>query len=176
MLAWPRCSGLGNPGREYAAYAAQPGVSGGGPAGGAERHAVRRAGNARRWWGRARSPAAGAAGQAADVHEFERDIGAALLEKYELAARELIVVYDDLDLPWTSLPDQAERLRRRASRGGIGDPRAWEPSEFARVRLGIHPGHEVRDGAEFVLAPIKRGQRKELDELLGPCGSRRWSP
>jgi len=35
------------------------------------------------------------------------------------------------------------------------------------VRLGIHPGHPVRDGAEFVLAPFKRSQIKELDELIG---------
>ena len=36
-----------------------------------------------------------------------------------------------------------------------------------RVRLGIHPGHPIADGAEFVLAPFKRSQKKELDELAG---------
>jgi PTH1 family peptidyl-tRNA hydrolase len=39
-------------------------------------------------------------------------------------------------------------------------------SEIVRVRLGIHPGHPIRDGAEFVLAPIKRSQMKELDEFV----------
>ena len=34
------------------------------------------------------------------------------------------------------------------------------------MRLGIHPDHPVADGADFVLAPIKRSQRKELDELV----------
>jgi PTH1 family peptidyl-tRNA hydrolase len=34
------------------------------------------------------------------------------------------------------------------------------------MRLGIHPGHKLSSGADFVLAPIKRSQRKELDELL----------
>jgi PTH1 family peptidyl-tRNA hydrolase len=33
--------------------------------------------------------------------------------------------------------------------------------------LGIHPGHPVKHGAEFVLAPFKRSQMKELDELVG---------
>ena len=34
------------------------------------------------------------------------------------------------------------------------------------MRLGIHPGHPLQDGAEFVLAPFRRSQMKELDELL----------
>ena len=39
--------------------------------------------------------------------------------------------------------------------------------EFCRVRLGIHPGQPLRDAAEYVLAPFKRSQEKELDELVG---------
>jgi PTH1 family peptidyl-tRNA hydrolase len=42
-----------------------------------------------------------------------------------------------------------------------------QTSEIVRVRLGIHPGHPVSSGADFVLAPVKRSQRKELDELVG---------
>jgi len=38
-------------------------------------------------------------------------------------------------------------------------------NEFARVRLGIHPGHPV-DGEKFVLAPFKRAQKKEVEELV----------
>jgi len=37
--------------------------------------------------------------------------------------------------------------------------------EFARVRLGI-AGYRVSDGAGFVLAPFRRAQKKQLDELL----------
>ena len=40
-------------------------------------------------------------------------------------------------------------------------------SDLVRVRLGIHPGHPVKDGVGFVLAPMKRSQLKELDELVG---------
>jgi PTH1 family peptidyl-tRNA hydrolase len=38
-------------------------------------------------------------------------------------------------------------------------------TDFPRVRLGI-AGYRVEDGAEFVLAPFKRAQKKELDEVL----------
>jgi PTH1 family peptidyl-tRNA hydrolase len=40
-------------------------------------------------------------------------------------------------------------------------------SEFIRVRLGIHPGHPIGDGAKFVLAPFKRAQKKEVEEVAG---------
>ena len=37
---------------------------------------------------------------------------------------------------------------------------------FPRVRLGIHPGHPVKNGADFVLSPIRKAQMEDLDELL----------
>jgi peptidyl-tRNA hydrolase, PTH1 family len=90
---------------------------------------------------------------------------AALLEKYELQPANLLLVYDDLDLPWTNI-----RVRPKGSSGGHKGVqsaiREVGSSEFARVRLGIHPGHPIGDGAEFVLSPIRRGQAKELEELL----------
>lgn len=88
-----------------------------------------------------------------------------LLEKYSLAPSRLVLVYDDLDLPWGSM-----RVRPQGSAGGhhgVEDViRCVGTQVFARLRLGIHPGHPVRDGAKFVLAPLKGGQMKELDALL----------
>jgi len=88
-----------------------------------------------------------------------------LLSRYSLAAEDLVVVHDDLDLPWTAL-----RVRPKGSAGGHHGMesviRSVGTTEFARVRLGIHPGHLVADGAGFVLAPFRRAQREELDELL----------
>jgi len=90
---------------------------------------------------------------------------ARLLEKYELEPANLLLIYDDLDLPWTHI-----RVRPKGSSGGHKGVqsaiREIGSSEFARVRLGIRPDHEIGDGAEFVLSPIRRGQAKELDELL----------
>lgn len=88
-----------------------------------------------------------------------------LLDKLELGPERLLVIYDDLDLPWQSL-----RVRPKGSAGGhhgVEDIiRCLGRQDFARLRLGIHPGHPVRDGAKFVLAPFRSGQRLELDRLL----------
>lgn len=88
-----------------------------------------------------------------------------LMDRYEAGAADLIVVYDELNLPWTAL-----RVRLKGSAGGHHGVesviRAAGTMAFRRVRLGIHPGHPVADSAKFVLAPFRRGQRKELDELL----------
>jgi PTH1 family peptidyl-tRNA hydrolase len=88
-----------------------------------------------------------------------------LLDKYGLKPEQLVLIYDDLDLPWMGM-----RVRPKGSAGGhhgVEDViRCLGVEEFARLRLGIHPGHPVRDGAKFVLAPFKSGQKKELDELL----------
>jgi len=91
---------------------------------------------------------------------------APLMQKHEIGTDSLIVVYDELDLAWTSV-----RIKPKGSAaghkgmqsviGGLGT------NEFVRVRLGIHPDHPIGDGAEFVLAPFRRSQRKELDELTG---------
>jgi PTH1 family peptidyl-tRNA hydrolase len=88
-----------------------------------------------------------------------------LLERYGLEASNLLLVYDELALPWTHL-----RVRPRGSAAGHNGVssviRSVGTEEFARLRLGIHPGHPIGDGARYVLAPIKRRQGKELDEML----------
>lgn len=89
----------------------------------------------------------------------------ALLAANDLSPENLLVVYDELALPWQSL-----RIRPRGSSAGhhgIDSVIAsLGTSEFARVRLGIHPGHPGKQGADFLLAPMRRAQKKELDEVL----------
>jgi peptidyl-tRNA hydrolase, PTH1 family len=91
---------------------------------------------------------------------------APLLEKHELDLGRFVVVYDELDLPWLSL-----RIKPKGSAAGHNGMKSliasFGSSDFARVRMGIHPDHPVKDGAEFVLAPFRRSQIKELDEFLG---------
>ena len=89
---------------------------------------------------------------------------APLMEKHSVGPDRLVVVYDELDLPWLAL-----RIKPKGSAAGhkgmqsvIG---SLHTSDLVRVRLGIHPGHPV-DGLEFVLAPFKRSQMKELEELV----------
>jgi PTH1 family peptidyl-tRNA hydrolase len=88
----------------------------------------------------------------------------ALLAKYKLTPADLILVYDELDLPWMSL-----RINLRGSSAGhrgvesvIG---ALGTKDFMRVRLGIHPGRPV-DAAEYDLTPFRRSQQKEVEELV----------
>jgi len=88
-----------------------------------------------------------------------------LLERYELTPGRVIVVYDELDLPFGSL-----RIKPKGSAAGhkgIGSViNALGTSEIARVRIGIHPDHPV-NGEEFVLRPFKKSQKQEVDEAVG---------
>jgi PTH1 family peptidyl-tRNA hydrolase len=88
-----------------------------------------------------------------------------LLEKYELTPGNLIVVYDDNDLVWTAL-----RIRESGSAGGHNGMkdiiRTLGTDEFARVRLGINPGRGTRAEPDFLLKPMRRELREELDNFL----------
>ena len=88
-----------------------------------------------------------------------------MLVKEEIPMGRLLLVYDELALPWMSL-----RIRPNGSSAGHNGVKsviaACGSQEFPRLRLGIHPGHPIADGAKFVLDPFRRAQLKELDELL----------
>jgi len=91
-----------------------------------------------------------------------------LLERYELKPGRLIVVYDELDLPWATL-----RIRIKGSAAGHKGVKSLIGSlgtnEFTRVRMGIaresEPGNPVK-GEQFVLAPFKRAQKKDVEEMV----------
>ena len=88
-----------------------------------------------------------------------------LLRKYELTPADLLVIYDDLDLPWGAI-----RLRQKGSAGSHKGMKSVVASlggtEFARLRLGVHPGRPYGDGAKYVLRPLGRDELKELDGVL----------
>jgi PTH1 family peptidyl-tRNA hydrolase len=91
---------------------------------------------------------------------------APLMLKHEIGLENLIVVYDELDLPWTAL-----RIKPKGSAAGHNGMKSLiaslNSSEFVRVRLGVDPGHPIRSGVEYLLAPMKRSQSKELEEFTG---------
>src|SRR6185295_17359996 len=72
-----------------------------------------------------------------------------LLEKHELAAADLIAVWDELNLPWGGL-----KILKKGSAGGHNGAesliRSMGTQEFIRVRLGIHPGRSLEDGAGYL--------------------------
>ncbi|MCZ2150441.1 MAG: aminoacyl-tRNA hydrolase [Bryobacterales bacterium] len=88
-----------------------------------------------------------------------------LRAKHEIALSRLLVVYDDLDLPWASV-----RIRPSGSPAGHNGMKSLVSSlgsrDFPRLRIGIHPGHPLSSGKDFLLAPMKKGEREQLDALL----------
>ena len=88
-----------------------------------------------------------------------------LLQKNELSPADLILVYDELDLPWGSL-----RIRPKGSdagHNGISDVIAkLGTSEFPRLRVGVHPGHPIRSGVDYLLSRFTRQQTETLDEFV----------
>ncbi len=95
-----------------------------------------------------------------------------LLERYGLQPDRLLLVYDELALPWQIL-----RIRPKGSSAGHKGVKSVISSlgsqDFPRIRLGIHPVDEsgaaisIGDGASFVLAPFRRARMKEVDEVVG---------
>jgi PTH1 family peptidyl-tRNA hydrolase len=87
-----------------------------------------------------------------------------LLERYELKPDRLIVVYDELDLPWGSM-----RIRLNGSAAGHNGVKSLIGSlgtnEFTRIRIGIDPGNPVK-GEQFVLGQFKRAQKQDVEETV----------
>lgn len=89
-----------------------------------------------------------------------------LLAKYELnAASDLILIYDELDLPLGTI-----RIRQRGSSAGHNGVEsvmgALGTQDFWRIRLGIAPDRKVADGVKFVLTPFRKRERKQVDAVL----------
>ncbi len=79
--------------------------------------------------------------------------------------RDLIVIYDELDLPLGSI-----RIRERGTSAGHNGMKsimgALGTQEITRIRVGVDPGHPVKDGARYILGQFKKQQYEALDEVL----------
>jgi PTH1 family peptidyl-tRNA hydrolase len=90
-----------------------------------------------------------------------------LLKKYEAGRESLVLVFDELSLPFGQI-----RIRERGSAGGhngvesvidgVGSP------EFTRIRLGIAPDHPVapEHKAAYVLKAFPKSWREPAEELV----------
>jgi PTH1 family peptidyl-tRNA hydrolase len=89
-----------------------------------------------------------------------------LMEKHAIGLERLVVVYDELDLPWGAL-----KIKPKGSAAGHNGMKSviakLGTSEIVRVRLGIHPEHPLASGKDFLLSPMGRAQRKELEGFIG---------
>lgn len=92
-----------------------------------------------------------------------------LMDKYDVAPEELLVMFDERDLPWGMI-----RIGQRGSPGTHNGAKsvtsAVGTQEFARLRLGCGPDHPVGDLAAYVLRPMKKGELEAAAEMVGAGG------
>jgi peptidyl-tRNA hydrolase, PTH1 family len=89
-----------------------------------------------------------------------------LIREYEASPEsDLIVIQDELDFPLGTL-----RIHTRRSSAGhngiesiIG---AMGTQDFLRIRIGVAPERKVGDGAEYLLAPMKKKDLEVVDGML----------
>lgn len=87
------------------------------------------------------------------------------LDKNEIALQDLVLVYDELDLPWGAL--RVKPKGSPAGHNGAKDVIAKLGSgDFPRVRLGVHPGHPLQSGADYLLSGFSRQQNETLEKFI----------
>lgn len=88
-----------------------------------------------------------------------------LLERFACEPADLIVLYDDVALPWGML-----RVRERGTAGGHNGLKsvigAIGTMEFARVRMGVQPEHPIADLADYVLHTMRKAQLEVAAEMM----------
>ena len=87
------------------------------------------------------------------------------LEHYGLTLNELLVVCDDLALPFGRI-----RIRAKGGSGGHNGLKSITEyagsNEFPRIRLGILPDTEISDAAEYVLSRIDEKFEKLASSMV----------
>ena len=88
-----------------------------------------------------------------------------LLKKENRSAEKLIVIVDDLALPFGAI-----RLRGKGSSGGHNGLKSiancLNSQEFIRLRIGIQPEHQIGDTSKFVLENFSKNEFAELENIL----------
>jgi len=92
-----------------------------------------------------------------------------LLEKYELSPADLLVMWDEVQLPFGTI-----RIDRKGSGGSHNGANsvisAAGTQEFSRIRLGCGPDHPLSSRKEFVLRPMKKAELEVAAEMVGKAG------
>ena len=89
-----------------------------------------------------------------------------LLERYECEPESLIVLIDEVDLPWGMIRVR-ERGRRSTHNGMKSILAALGTEEFIRIRLGVQPKQIWGDRRDYVLCSMGREERRMADEMIG---------
>ncbi|MBP9004719.1 MAG: aminoacyl-tRNA hydrolase [Candidatus Marinimicrobia bacterium] len=88
-----------------------------------------------------------------------------ILNQFDLQTDEILVVYDDIDLPLGKI-----RLREKGSAGGHRGIRSiietLATNQFARLRLGIGPQDEGVPSEDFVLTDFRPAEKELVEAVL----------
>jgi PTH1 family peptidyl-tRNA hydrolase len=88
-----------------------------------------------------------------------------LLKKEDRTVEKLIVISDDLALPFGSI-----RIRPKGTHGGHNGLRSMidclNTQEFIRLRIGIQPEHPIANTRNFVLENFSKTESKTVEKLL----------
>jgi PTH1 family peptidyl-tRNA hydrolase len=92
-----------------------------------------------------------------------------LLAKYELDVSDLLVMWDEVQLPWGTIrihPDGSAGSHNGAKSviGSVGT------QQFARLRLGCGADHPVGSRKEYVLRPMRKAELEVASEMIGEAG------
>ncbi len=88
-----------------------------------------------------------------------------LLERYESGPDDLIVLIDEVDLPWGML--RVRDKGRNSSHNGLQSiVSSLGTDAFIRVRLGCRPEKLWGDRKDYVLREMDREERKIADEMV----------
>ena len=89
-----------------------------------------------------------------------------ILERTREKPEQLIVIYDDLDIPLGEI-----RIRKEGSpgshKGMISIVREINSTQFPRIRIGIGPLSPGVSATDYVLSPFEREERSILKESVG---------
>jgi len=92
-----------------------------------------------------------------------------LLGKYELAVSDLLVLWDEAQLPLGTI-----RIHSEGSAGSHNGAKSVISSvgteEFARLRLGCGPDHPLSGRKEYVLRPMKKAELEIAAEMIAEAG------
>jgi peptidyl-tRNA hydrolase, PTH1 family len=90
-----------------------------------------------------------------------------LMQKNEVDPKDLILVYDELALPWGSL--RVKPSGSAAGHNGVQNVIDKIGTQgFPRVRLGAHPGYPLVEGTgkDYLLSRFSRQQNETLDAFV----------
>src|SRR5882757_8090284 len=93
-----------------------------------------------------------------------------LLAKYELEVTDLLVMWDEVQLPLGTI-----RIHKDGSAGSHNGAKsvisALGTQEFARLRLGCGPEHQLNSRREYVLRPMGKADVEVAAEMLDEAGN-----